>query len=367
MTGGEDGVVAVWRSNNNSVRLQLQRALCAHTQAVTSLSVCQSYSLVVSASNDRSIIFWDLTSLEYVRQLPELPGPATAIHTNDMTGEVVTAVGATLTVWSINGDCLAAVNTSQDSLDVILSITSPLISDWTEAGWYLTGHQSGAIRLWRMKFDTHSSTNRKASSTQLKSGNPFLTPVKNRSRATNSALAAPSGLRRLGSGVESVDSDLKTCITGGTPEFHLVLCKVLLWHKDPVTALSLGSELKQLCSGDSGGHVVSWTLPDDISKNSNPPLVVHAVSFIYLTYIFSIGCLSSSYLVIFLPLQVLLLLHLIKVPTSIPANFFQILELIHGPCLHAVGCLQLLSNTGYIRREEASLQKLRSCSLYQLC
>lgn len=277
LAGGEDGVVSVWRfavplSNNSP--LQLQRALCAHTQAVTCLAVSQSYSLVVSASNDRTVIFWDLTSLEYVRQLPELPASATALHINDMSGEVVTAVGAVLTVWSINGDCLAAVNTSQACSDTILSITSPQVPDWTEAGWYITGHQSGEIQLWRMLFDSHSSTNR-MSLLRAKSGSdPYTTPVKPGSRLRTSWVALPggSGLRRLKSGVDSAEDPSKPiCITGGTPEFQLLLVKVLSGHKEPVTALCLGNDLKQLCSGDSGGHVVSWTLLDDVSKN--PPLL----------------------------------------------------------------------------------------------
>ena len=276
----------MWRfavPSSSSSSLQLQRALCAHTQAVTCLAVSQSYSLVVSASKDRTVIFWDLTSLEYVRQLPELPSSATSLHVNDMSGEVVTAVGSILTVWSINGDCLAAVNTSQVFADTILSITSPLLSDWTEAGWYITGHQSGEIKLWRMLFDSHASANRM---TLLRTGSsdPFTTPVKFRSKAPSwTAVPVSGGLRKLKSGVENVEDSTKpVCITGGTPEFQLLLMKVLSWHKEPVTAVCLSNDLKQLCSGDSGGHVVSWTLLDDISKN--PPLLgsLQQVSFCFI-------------------------------------------------------------------------------------
>lgn len=270
VTGGEDGVVAVWRTHNNTLKLQLQRSLCAHTQAVTCLAVSQSYSLVLSASKDCSVIFWDLTSLEYIRQLPELSAPATAIHTNEMSGEVVTAVGATLTVWSINGDCLAAVNTSQLSSDVILSITSPNLCDWMEGSWYLTGHQNGGIRVWHMKFDAHTHTN-KTSLTRSRSEDPFSTPEKAGRSGFRGATSSFSGLRRLGSTIESSQRDLRTYSTGKTPEYQLVLCKVLAWHKQPVTALSLANEMKQLCSGDSGGHVVLWTLPDDVSKNPPQP------------------------------------------------------------------------------------------------
>jgi hypothetical protein len=61
-----------------------------------------------------------------------------------------------------------------------------------------------------------------------------------------------------GSGSSSSSSSI-----GSPPEYQLVLYKVLTWHKEPVTALSLGNDLKQLCSGDASGNLISWTLPDD--------------------------------------------------------------------------------------------------------
>jgi hypothetical protein len=226
---------------------------------------------VVSASNDHSVIFWDLRSLEFVRQLPELHTPATAVHVNDMTGEIVTAAGMTLIVWSINGDCLAAVNTSQLTSDTILSITSPHVSDWMEFSWYITGHENGSIRLWQMDFDSHSlPCVVKAQSRVLDS---FSTPdhrLGTRISHTRSVIAPSTvvDFRRSGSGAFFGKGDTSSsCITGGTPEYQLVLRKVLKWHKESVTALHLSNDLKQLCSGDSGGHVVSWTLSDDAFKN----------------------------------------------------------------------------------------------------
>ena len=43
-----------------------------------------SHSLIVSGSNDRPVILWELSSLKYVRQWPELQEQPTAIYANDM-------------------------------------------------------------------------------------------------------------------------------------------------------------------------------------------------------------------------------------------------------------------------------------------
>jgi WD40 repeat protein len=180
--------------------------------------------LIVSGSDDCTVILWDLSSLVFVRQLPEFPVPISAIYVNDLTGEIVTAAGILLAVWSINGDCLAVINTSQLPSDSILSVTSCTFSDWLDTNWYVTGHQSGAVKVWHM---VHCS---------------------NQESALSKSTSNLTGGLNLGDKV---------------PEYRLLLHKVLKFHKHPVTSLHLTSDLKQLLSGDSGGHLLSWTLPDE--------------------------------------------------------------------------------------------------------
>ncbi|KAJ9696044.1 hypothetical protein PVL29_008348 [Vitis rotundifolia] len=233
VTGADDGLVSVWRINKdgprNLRRLQLEKALCAHTAKITCLHVSQPYMLIVSASDDCTVILWDLSSLVFVRQLPQFPAPISAIYVNDLTGEIVTAAGVLLAVWSINGDGLAVINTSQLPSDSILSVTSCTFSDWLDTNWYVTGHQSGAVKVWKM---VHCSDE-----------------WSSRSKSTNSGAAGLAlGLKAL--------------------EYRLVLQKVLKFHKHPVTALHLTTDLKQLLSGDSGGHLISWTLPDESLRAS---------------------------------------------------------------------------------------------------
>lgn len=231
LTGADDGLVCVWRISQEGPRiiqhLQLEKALCAHTAKITCLHVSQPYMMIVSGSQDCTVILWDLSTLVFVRQLPEFPSPVSAIYVNDLTGEIVTAAGVMLAVWSINGDCLAVVNTSQLPSDSILSVASCATSDWLDTNWYVSGHQSGAVKVWEM---VHCS---------------------DEEGAERKPVANPTG--GLG-------------LSGKIPEYRLVLHKLLKFHKDPVTALHLTSDLKQLLSGDSGGHLLSCSIPDDSLK-----------------------------------------------------------------------------------------------------
>ncbi|KAF8394363.1 hypothetical protein HHK36_020571 [Tetracentron sinense] len=233
VTGADDGLVSVWRISKDGPRslqhLHLERALCAHTEKITCLHVSQPYMLIVSGSEDYTVILWDLSTLVFVRKLPEFPAPISALFVNDLTGEIVTAAGILLAVWSINGDCLAVVNTSQLPSDFILSVTTATFSDWLDTNWYVTGHQSGAVKVWQMVHCSDEASDRSKSSS--------------------------NGMGVLG-------------LSGKVPEYRLVLHRVLKSHKHPVTALHLTSDLKQLLSGDSGGHLLSWTLPDESLRTS---------------------------------------------------------------------------------------------------
>ena len=231
VTGADDGLLSVWRVSKDgprgSRRLRLEKSLCAHTAKVTCLRVSQPYMMIVSGSDDCTVIIWDLSSYNFVRQLPEFPVPVSAIYINDLSGEIITAAGTLLAVWSINGDCLAVVNTSSQSpSDFIVSVTGSTFSDWLETKWYVTGHQSGSLKVWQMVHCTD--------------------PV----------------------GAEIKSASNRTGWTNLVPEYKLLPHKELDCHKQPITALHLTADLKQLLSGDSGGRLISWTVPDQILKAS---------------------------------------------------------------------------------------------------
>lgn len=224
VTGADDGVVAVWKIINEQ-QLCFERALFGHTCKITCLYVSQSYTLLVTGSDDCSVIIWDLSGLTFVKQLePKFPSPVTAIHVNDLTGEIVTGAGTLLAIWSVNGVCLAIVNTSQLQSDPILSLTTTLYSDWEHTNWFVTGHQSGCVQFWNMIHSSSSSS----------------------------------------SYTISDEYDIKP-----TPEYRLVCRKVLNLHKHPVTALHLTKNHRQLLTGDFAGHLISWKLSAEKLKSSS--------------------------------------------------------------------------------------------------
>ena len=65
--------------------LSLKRPLYGHTEAVTCLATSASYNLIVSGSRDRTCIIWDLSGLEFVRQLRGHAAPVAAVSINDVT------------------------------------------------------------------------------------------------------------------------------------------------------------------------------------------------------------------------------------------------------------------------------------------
>ncbi|KAH1067050.1 hypothetical protein J1N35_032037 [Gossypium stocksii] len=66
VTGAEDGLVYVWKISEEhpraSSRLMLEKVLCAHRSKITCLHVNQPYMLIVSGSDDCTVIIWDLSS-----------------------------------------------------------------------------------------------------------------------------------------------------------------------------------------------------------------------------------------------------------------------------------------------------------------
>ncbi|GMS95762.1 hypothetical protein PENTCL1PPCAC_17937, partial [Pristionchus entomophagus] len=149
--GSSDGCVSVWKMDRRGNKLIRCKTLDAHSDAVTCLVVSSSHNMVVSASRDCTAIVWHLSDLSLIRQLPPHPSPVSAIAVNHSTGDIATACGMELLVWSINGDLLSRIGRGEgspsDSPHIILSIAFSTLNDWDGDNVIVTGGSDGIVSL----------------------------------------------------------------------------------------------------------------------------------------------------------------------------------------------------------------------------
>lgn len=150
ITAGTSSVVTVWELNSRHKSLTVKHSLHGHTDAVTCLAASPAYNIIVSGSRDGTAIVWDMSRYIFVRQLREHVGLVAAVAINDLTGEIATCSATWLHLWSINGDCLATVNTSigsADRMQQILCVAFSMTREWDSQNVIITGSTDGVVRV----------------------------------------------------------------------------------------------------------------------------------------------------------------------------------------------------------------------------
>lgn len=159
MLGGTDTVVSVHQvrtsAGNDARRVRFVKNLCGHLGSITCLALSRAFSVLVSGSEDRTCIVWDINRLRYVRQLPRSTGhdaPIASIAINDSTGEIITCAGTYVNVWSINGDLLISKRTSQAVSETITACTVSKGAAWIDShNVVATGQRNGAQTTLQLK------------------------------------------------------------------------------------------------------------------------------------------------------------------------------------------------------------------------
>ncbi|EMP26573.1 WD repeat- and FYVE domain-containing protein 4 [Chelonia mydas] len=155
ITSGTSTVVCVWELSlvKDKVRcLNLRKALYGHTQAVTCLAASVTYSVLVSGSNDRTCIIWDLNKLTYVTHLPAHRASLSAIAINDSTGDIASCAGSYLHLWTINGQPLASISTACGLEGAIVCCCFAEVMEWDTCSVIITGGTDGIVRLWKTEY-----------------------------------------------------------------------------------------------------------------------------------------------------------------------------------------------------------------------
>lgn len=152
ITAGTSAVVCVWElsmTKGRATGLRLKQALYGHTQAVTCLAASVTFSLLVSGSQDRTCILWDLDHLTHVARLPAHRDGVSAVAISDVSGTIVSCAGAHLSLWDVNGQPLASITTAwgpEGAITCCYVVEGPA---WDTSHVIITGSRDGMVRIWK--------------------------------------------------------------------------------------------------------------------------------------------------------------------------------------------------------------------------
>lgn len=153
-TAGTDGTVSVWmlKSTNKTVELVHRMTLFGHVAPIMVMAVSRSFSTLVTASNDRTIIVWDLNRLRFVRKL-ETAVPVQCMAVNDVSGDIILCAAQTITVFTINGELLLRQDVCESLDDAVISCAfyEGAGNEWLERDLVFTGHRRGVVNIWEKR------------------------------------------------------------------------------------------------------------------------------------------------------------------------------------------------------------------------
>ena len=130
--------------------------LVGHKRPVCCVFTSREFSVIISASLDKSIIMWDLNDFTFIRQLviptkeSQKNEEVRAIQMHPQTGDIFIARGAFLEVFSINGNWLASILTSRKPNGRITCLSVNPVHHFYFDFVVVTGHQSGSIKIWHL-------------------------------------------------------------------------------------------------------------------------------------------------------------------------------------------------------------------------
>ena len=160
VTGGYDAIIGLWSVSKNDKKrkalkgseriLKLKGRLCGHNRPITCVSISTLNGIIVSGSEDCSIIVWDITEMVMVRVLLGHEKAILSVSINERSGNIITGTDFALRVWNINGSLMACVNMLQVRLSPLSYILASDSEDWQNCVNVVTGHEDGKIVLWQL-------------------------------------------------------------------------------------------------------------------------------------------------------------------------------------------------------------------------
>lgn len=152
ITAGEDCVLSAHTmlTTSKGFELQPRAALFGHKTPVTTMAVSKSFSTLLTASSDGTVILWDLNRFDFVRRLAH-GRTIECARINDVSGDIMLCRGQKLALYTLNGDLLLDQNVCTDHDDWIASCAfyEGTGNEWLEANLIFTGQRRGVVNVWR--------------------------------------------------------------------------------------------------------------------------------------------------------------------------------------------------------------------------
>jgi len=154
ITAGEDCVISahtIVTSASKPVELQPRSSLFGHKTAVNVLAVSKSFSTLLSASCDGTVLLWDLNRLELVRKLTGGRGQIECARINDVSGDIMLCRGKYVSIYTLNGDLILDQKVCDNPDDTISSCAwyEGKGNEWLENSLCFTGQRGGVANVWR--------------------------------------------------------------------------------------------------------------------------------------------------------------------------------------------------------------------------
>ncbi|KAM6494725.1 hypothetical protein JOM56_009348 [Amanita muscaria] len=159
VTGCSDYTVRMWKvvrgQQHQHTRVHLTHVMRIHTDEVTCVTACRTWSLVVSGSRDGSAALWDLNKGVYVRSIwhggASDANAVRLVAINESTGYIATCSDSKLCLHTINARHITTLDLI--SPPVYATVTAPITSlafherDYSHLGILATGASDGSITL----------------------------------------------------------------------------------------------------------------------------------------------------------------------------------------------------------------------------
>ncbi|MBE9011616.1 caspase family protein [Pseudanabaenaceae cyanobacterium LEGE 13415] len=226
MSVSADGNIIAIAAPDSTIQLQTKtdfRILKGHTAPVTQVQISPDDSLLISASADKTIRLWNISTGELIRTISGHNDRVTALSFNpDRQSFASASADRTIKIWAIEGDLLTIL---QGHTDEVTSIA------YSSDGRLASGSVDNTVRLWDI--DRRTST------------------ILGKHRLAISALAFSSDGKTLASA--SWDNTIQLWSVENAKLRH-----TLIGHSGGVTSLSFNPEGSVLASGSDDSTIRLW-------------------------------------------------------------------------------------------------------------